>query len=347
MIIRFASQPEITNWNNLILSNPDGGNITQGYELASLKLKTGWKIQFAMADLCAITIHERKIPILGKLWYIPKGPGVSTPEQLAPLLKPLREFASQNGVFVIKIEPEIIKNDENLKQISKLGIYPTRPIQPNFSTVILDVSKDTDEIMTNLPQKGRHAINRAKRDGVVTKMVEPNDKNFQIMVDLMHQTMADKSVMIRDTSYYKNYWETYADAGLGALFFAYNGKTPIAGAFVLTFGDKATYKDGGSVREKTIYGASHALQWKIIEWLHAKGIKTYDLCGTPPSAEIDNKNHPHYGIGLFKTSFNKIVIDYVGAYDIAVHPLTYKFWAKIGERIVYRYFSIFLKKMFY
>ncbi|MGB4420527.1 MAG: peptidoglycan bridge formation glycyltransferase FemA/FemB family protein [Candidatus Saccharimonadales bacterium] len=346
MKARFATQSEINNWNDLIIANPDGGNMAQSIELAKLKSLNGWIIKHIIANGCAITIHERHIPILGKLWYIPKGPGVNNLKEIETITKQLRKLAKENGVFLIKIEPEIIKNDHNLLALSKIG-NPAKPVQANTSTILIDVSKNLNKLMTDLPQKARYAINRAKRDGVVAKLVESNDKNFEIMLKLMNETMKDKPALMREASYYKNFWKLYSDNGNGALFFAYQNNIPTAGAFVIIFGDKATYKDGGSTRQKIGYGTSHLLQWQIIEWLKNKKIKSYDLCGVPPKSEINNKNHPHYGIGLFKSSFNKNITEYVGLYDIVIRPLSYRIWKKVGESLVYHYYAKILKKSFY
>lgn len=346
MKVRFASQTEIDNWNSLIVTNPDGGNVTQSIELANIKSENGWKTRFIVSDTCAITVHERYIPFLGKLWYVPKGPGVNTLKDIRLVVKALREFAKINGVFLIKIEPEIIKNDENLHELSKIGNLG-RSIQANSSTVIIDIVKNIDNLMSNLPQKARYAINRAIRDGIKTKLVEPSEENFDIMLKLMNETMADKPALMRESSYYKKFWKSYSSNGNGALFFAYQDGVPTAGAFVLVFGNKATYKDGGSVRQKTGYGASHVLQWHIMKWLNEKKIKSYDLCGVPPLSEINNKNHSYYGIGLFKTSFNKTVTEYVGLYDIIVKPTSYKIWKILGEFLSYHYYSKVLKKLFY
>lgn len=347
MLIRFASNQEVDIWDKLILSNPDGGNVTQSIELARLKSQIGWKSRFVFADDIAITVQERYILGLGKLWYMPKGPGINDVVKLVSVIKFLRKFAKEHGVFVIKIEPEIIKNKANILSLTKLGAIKASNIQPNSSTVILKILKDTEQMMNNLPQKSRHAIKRAYRDGVVTKIVEPSEKNLDIMFDLMTQTMAKKSVMMRDSSYYKNFWKSYINNGMSGLFFAYFNNKPVAGAFVNLFGKKATYKDGGSVRNKSVYGASHALQWCIIEWLSKKRVVSYDLCGSPSSADIDNKKHPLYGVGLFKTSFNKNVSDFVGVYDIPVKRFKYKVWSKFGEYFVGQFYHKILKSLFY
>lgn len=335
MTIHFASPDQIEDWDAHILSNPDHGNVFQSYEFAQQKRLGSWTPRFIMAGNTAITVLEKRSFGFSKLWYLPKGPGVSTIRQLDDLLPALRNFAQKNGVFAIKIEPELLKKEETLADLMKLSLKRVRPIQPNFSTVTLDISPDLDTVMARLNQKGRHAIHRAKRDGVITKRVEATDENCDIMYNLLAETAAD-SFNIRDKEYYIRFWKRYAEANLGQLFFAYFENKPVAGAFALIFGKKSTYKDGASVRERTAYGASHLLQWEVITWAKERGAIIHDLCGAPPSDQINNPDHPHYGIGRFKTSFNKEVTDYIGAYDVVINPTLYSLWEKLGERVALR-----------
>jgi lipid II:glycine glycyltransferase (peptidoglycan interpeptide bridge formation enzyme) len=335
MTIRFANKTEITSWNTHILANPDKGNVFQGFEFAQQKKLGGWTPRFIMASGLAITVLEKPVFGLGKVWYLPKGPGIASVRELDELLPHLRQFAAAQRVFAVKIEPELVKNNETLADLMKLGLIKVRPLQPNFSTITLDISDTLDTVMSNLNQKGRHAIKRAERDGVTTKLVDSTDENCRIMYDLLAETAAG-SFSIRSYNYYKTFWQRYATATLGQLFFAYVEGEVVAGAFAIAFGQKGTYKDGASVRERTVYGASHLLQWRVIEWMKSKGIRVHDLCGAPPSDQIKNLDHPHYGIGRFKTSFNKEVTDYIGAYDIIIKPWQYKLWARIGERVVAR-----------
>jgi lipid II:glycine glycyltransferase (peptidoglycan interpeptide bridge formation enzyme) len=66
-------------------------------------------------------------------------------------------------------------------------------------------------------------------------------------------------------------------------------------------------------------------------------MKVHDLCGSPPSDQIKNPDHPYFGFGRFKTSFSKEIIDFVGAYDIVVRPYRYNLWVKIGSRLALRW----------
>lgn len=338
MAIRFATLDEQHDWNARVIANPDGGNVFQSYEFAEQKKQGGWKPRFIIVDSLAITVLEKFILGLGFIWYFPKGPGVIHIKELKEVLSSLKEFAYSHGVFCIKIEPELLKTSENLADLMKLRLVRVSPIQPNFSTVTLNISDDLELVMGQLNQKGRHAIKRAERDGVIIQPVPSNDTNCRKMFNLL-ATTAKGSFRIRSYDYYKMFWQRYSNAAFGQLFFAYvNGKI-VAGAYVIVFGKKSTYKDGASVREHTVYGASHLLQWHAIEWAKSKGATIYDFCGTPPSDQIKNPDHPHYGIGRFKTSFNKEVTDYVGAYDIVVRPTQYKIWSTIGERATLRLYS--------
>lgn len=338
MTIRYANDDEVKNWNTHILANPDGGNVFQGYEFAEQKRLGGWTPRFVVAGEMAMTVLEKSVPGLGKLWYLPKGPGVIGVRMLDDVLPDLQNFARAHGVFAVKIEPELLKNDETMADLMKLGLQKVPPIQPNFSTILIDLTPDLDGIMAHLNQKGRHAIRRAERDGVTVQLVDSNDKNCKIMYDLLAQTAAG-AFRIRSYEYYKTFWQRYSQAGLGQLFFAYVDNRVVAGAFAIAFGTKGTYKDGASVRQRTVYGASHLLQWHVIKWMKRQGVTVHDLCGAPPSDQINNPAHPHYGIGRFKTSFNKEVTDYIGAYDLVISPAQYRLWRQFGERLALRLYT--------
>jgi lipid II:glycine glycyltransferase (peptidoglycan interpeptide bridge formation enzyme) len=330
MSVRFATHAEIAQWNDLIIANPDGGNVFSSYEYAQQKKLGEYKVHFLIVDKIAVTVLEKSPLPFGKLWYLPKGPNVTTTKALFKMLNALKPFAAQHGVFVVRIETELDRTQQPV--LAEYGLKKAAPIIPNPSTITLDISPSLDDLLTSLPQKGRHAIRRAERDGVIAEPVETTDKNCKKMYQLLSET-AEGQFGLRSYNYYKTFWQRFADAGLGQLFFAsFEGKV-IAGAFAMVYGKKSTYKDGASVRKRTVYGASHLLQWRVIQWAKSKGAVHHDFCGSPPSDEIDNPKHPHHGIGLFKRAFSKHVVDFIGSYDLVINPLKYKAWVKIGERV--------------
>jgi lipid II:glycine glycyltransferase (peptidoglycan interpeptide bridge formation enzyme) len=333
MIARYATPDEIANWNTHIIANPDGGNVFSSSQYIQQKLMGGYKVWYIFVGKVAITVLEKNTPPLGKLWYLPKGPNITSSKELWDILSLLKPLALKRGVFAIRVEPELERACQ--PTLARHGLVKARPIIPNPSTITLDLTPSLEDIMTAFPQKGRYAINRAGRDGVTVKLVKATDKNCEIMFKLLSET-AEGQFGIRSYNYYKNFWQGFEAGGYGQLFFAKYEKKIVAGAYAIVFGKKSTYKDGASMRKRSAYGASHLLQWHVIEWAKSNGALIHDFCGSPPSEEINNPEHPHYGIGLFKTAFNKTVTDYVGCYDFILQPIQYKAWLVIGERIARR-----------
>jgi len=334
MTTRFATPDEVARWDDFLVQNPDGGNVFQSMRLAESKRGNNWTPRYIFIDTLAVTVLEKSVKVLGNYWYLPKGPGVLNVNQLLSLLQSLQQFALAQGVFAVKIEPEVLDTTETKTQLLKAGLIKTNAVQPNSSTVVIDLAPSLDEIMADFNQKGRHAMHRAERDGVIAQAVELSEDNMRAMYELLAKTAAGRfESSLRSYQYYKNFWRNFAENDHGSLFFAFFDGELVAAAYSMYMGKKGLYKDGASVREKVTYGASHRLQWEIIQWMKSRGVTSYDLCGAPHSSAINDTSHSLYGVGRFKTSFNKHVKDYVGAYDLVVQPAKYKTWQKIGQRI--------------
>ena len=341
MSIQLATKEEINHWNNLINANPDGGNILQGKEFLEQKAEAGWKIHYILVDNRAVGVMEKPVPLLGKVWYIPKGPSTVSVNDLKKLLNVLIPFAKKHGVFSIKIEPELPHDID----ISGLGAYRTKPVQYNYSTVLVDISPSLDEILAHMNQKGRHAVRRAERDGVVVKLVDVTDENCEVMYSLLAETGRGAGFPIRPKGYYKSFYRRYGKNG--QLFLAYYEDRAVAGAFAMVQGKKSMYKDGASVRDRPAYGASHLLQWHVIQWAKNKGSLLHDLAGAPPINRTRDATHPLYSVGRFKRQFNNETTEYIGAYNIAVRPIRARIWNKFGEKLVRKLYFMTKHESYY
>lgn len=337
MTTRLATNEEVQNWNEHISANPDGGNILQGREFIEQKQAAGWTPRYLFVGTRAVTAIEKRILLLGKVWYIPKGPSTTSIEDLSVLVTELSVFARARGVFTIKIEPEL----DYQTDLSSLPLIPTAPVQLNYATVLVNLSPDIDDILAGLNQKGRHAIRRAERDGVTVEAVPASDENCAKMYDLFKETAEGAGFVIRPQQYYKDFYRAYESIGKGQLFFAYYEGQLVAGAFAMVQGAKSMYKDGASIRQRTAYGASHLLQWHVMQWAKQHGSLEHDLAGVPPIKDLKNPDHPFSGLARFKTSFNKQATQYVGAFEIPVVGWKARLWHRYVEKIVRR---LYLKR---
>ena len=343
--MRPATAEEIARWDELVAANPDGGAVLQLRAFGETKARHGWQVRYFRLDELAVTVVSRRLPGLGELWYIPNGPGVTDLDGLKRFVAAAHQLA--NPPFLIKIGPEIAKGAIAPAQLQKLGLLPVRSLQYNVSTVIVDLRPAEEDILAAFRQKTRYNVRLAAKKGVTVAAVPTDQAAMDMMYHLYATTTKRAGVYLRSKRYFSDYWQRYADAGHGQMFFAsYEGQV-LAGAFILFVGTKALYKDGGSVREHTAVQAPYALQWEIMRWLKAHGIQSYDMHGVPPPDHIDDPTHPMAGLARFKTGFQSEVTEFIGTYDLPLDAAKYTRWLRYGQRLAMSYEFRVRKRLFY
>jgi len=345
MKARFATQSEINNWNDLILTNPNHGNIFQTKEFAFIKSINNWSSRFVVLENNYLLVLERKIPLLGNFWYVPKGPGITSVKDLEDMLPELKRFAHKHHVFTVKLEPELLETPAITKVLVKNNLQKSLPVQA-ANTIIIDLSRPIEEIVANFSSKTRGNIRAAVKAGVTTEVVPINNSNCKLFYKMMTQTINGRS-HVRSYDYFKTFWETHYRAGTGIFLFAKSGKKVISMDFIMLLGEKAARKDAASTRNHSIRGASALLEMYAIEYLKDRGVKEYDLYGSPPANQIKNPQHPYYGFGTFKAGFNSKVTDYIGCYDMVINVSAYRIWRMYGERVVHKIYSLKYHDLFY
>lgn len=346
--MRQASDQEISSWDKLIVDNPDGGNTLQAKAFGETKGRHGWTPKYFVSDKLKVAylILSKHIPGAGEFWYIPKGPGLTDKRQLELFIQEIQELKSTP--FLIRIDPEILKDSLSISDITKLGLRrASRDVQYNVSTVVLSLDKDDEALLAGFKQKTRYNVRLALKKGVEVEAVSTNQETIDKMYELTQITTSRAGVYLRDKSYFADFWQIHSDSGVGQMFQAkYQGKV-LAGAYITYLGEKALYKDGGSIREHQEVQAPYALQFEIMRWLREKGVKEYDLHGVPPKSQIGNPNHPLAGLARFKTGFNREITEYIGTYDLVLNQNAYRIWRRIGERLAMTYEIRAKKRLFY
>ena len=340
---RFATAEEIENWDKHVTANPNGGNMLQSAAYASVKNGSGWKVLFLVLESGGSSSYnlvlEKRFPVLGRLWYLIKGPDVADPADLKPALQACAAFVRSRklNVFTIKVEPDIIDSGAAQEELRAAALIKAPNIQSNDSTALLDISGTEEEVFKAISSRARNAVRRAEREGCQVVRQEPGPETYRALYELMADTVKAKGSMpLRSYDYYARFWDEFCNRGQGNFFFVYEDGKPSVGAFVINYGAKATYKDGGSTQNRKQYGDSHLVQWAAIRRMQELGCTEYDFCGTPPAARIKDKTHNLYGMGMFKTSFTKTVTDFVGCHDYVLSPLRHRLWVSGGERVFRR-----------
>lgn len=336
MPLTFVDSPLPEEWDARIAATPNKGNIFQSHALGEVKRLARWEPRYAEAQGVAMTIHAKKAPGFGTVWYLPKGPCVSTVEDLAPIVEDLRAAARKEGVLFVRIEPEILESPESVAAIEAMGTVRVPPVQPNASTVIFELPESEEDLLAAYPSKTRNMVRRALREGVEVDRAPDTDETYEQMYTLWKELVEDQSLGVRGRDYFIESWKRMVRAGLAQVVTARVDGEMTAWALVTSIGEVAAYKEGASVRRRPVPGVSQLVQYEGMRWAIERGAKVYDLVGTPHSTNLDDKDDMRHGLGVFKRGFNKHVTDWVGAYDIVLRPRRYAAWQKIGQRVVTR-----------
>lgn len=347
MRLRPATEAEIDRWDELVVANPDGGHYMQTKTWAEFKRKHHWEPHYFIFEArdtqIAAVFMSRAAAGFGKIWYVPKGPGVATDQQLAAVAKAVKVYGF-NGLMV-KFEPEL--NEDLIKPATliKAGLNPSKRNTQFKATVIVNLEPSEDEILASFKQKTRYNIRLAARRGVTVEPVPSTDANIDAFYKLLAATQARAGYFLRSLEYTREYIKGLSEAGQGQLFFASFEGQLLAGIFVIQVGSKSWYKDGGSIREHSNVMAPYLLQWEAMKWLKAKEVDSYDMVGVPPR-KLMNPDHILYSLYQFKSGFEPEVTEFIGAWDI---PLSskYKLWAAGGERAISAYHSKIHHDYFY
>lgn len=187
-------------------------------------------------------------------------------------------------------------------------LAPTINIQPP-KTVILDLKKTEDELLSAMRQKTRYNIRLAERKGVSVNILDKND--FDSIWNLIETTTARDGFRSHDRIYY----EKMIKLGIIRVYAAeFEGKILAVGIFAF-YGPTVTYLHGASGNEHRNVMAPFLLQWEVIKQGKQEGFKFYDFYG------IDEDKWP--GVTRFKRGFGGKEIERPGTIDVVFRKPCY------------------------
>ncbi len=332
MKLRSATAQEVQQWDRHILTNPNAGDLLQSTFFAEQKRANGWVPRYMVyegAQNIYTLFLVKKVYGLGQLWYSPKGPGTPDGGLLEGIGQANADYASQHKeIFLFTMEPEMPADT-----VLPTSFVAVKPIQPNVHTIIVDLAPSEEDIFASFRQRGRRSVRKAEKQGVTAETRPATDETMQLMYELYKETAERGGFYLRDYNYYKNFWSSASERGLGSFHFAIKDDEVVAGIFVTHFGTKGLYKDGASSRAVGNSGAPYLLQWEVMKHLKSQGVTSYDLHTTPPPEAMEDKEHPSYGLGQFKSGFSNDIVSYIGTVDQPVRMLPYRLWQRLGQRI--------------
>lgn len=216
-------------------------------------------------------------------------------------------------------------------------------VQPPDS-VVLDLSKSEEELLSSMKSKWRYNIRYADKHGVQVRAVTASDASFEqdlsSFYELYKTTAERDGIGLHPLSYYKDLLERSCDEIKITLYIASHEGKDLAAIITLFSKDEAVYLYGCSGNEKRNLMPAYLVQWTAICDAKKFGSKIYDFYGIPPTG--DDK-HPMHGLYLFKTGFGGKEIHRPGSFDVP-YSVMYRLYT-LAEDFRAWYHKKFMKKI--
>ncbi len=340
------SNPTNADWSSIIQDLP-GAHILQSGQWADIKRANQWIPQYLVWKasegniLAAACLHLKTIPIISRiskacLLYAPRGPILdwTNQELVRQVFDDLERYATQQGAFFLKIDPDVpiawgvdavinpvgaaVKNHLSTRK----WIYSQDQLQFR-NTILVDLTLPMDALLERMKQKTRYNIRLAERKGVTIRIGVSAD-----LLDLfrMYAETADRDgFIIRTREYYLDVWQRLMMDDMAMPLIAEVQGEPIAALILFRFAKRAYYFYGMSTGKFRDWMPNHLLQWHAIQYAKSHGCDVYDFWGAPDKLD---KSDPMYGVFKFKDGFNGRLVHGLGAWDYLARPGWYRFYTK-------------------
>ena len=315
-------------------------NFQQSLEWAEVK-KPNWKPEVILAEdddkniIGSLCVWIRKMPLFGNMMYASRGPvcDIHDVNVMQQLTEGAKELAKKYNAFVLRTEPDILKDDQSFRDIvTELG-YKIKDdakdfkdeIQPRFVFRLDIKDKTEEEIMAGFHQKWRYNIRLAGRKGVTVK--EGTREDLKDFHKIMIETGNRDGFITRPLSYFEKMYDNMVPEGMKILMAYYEGE-PISGVIPIFYGNKTWYLYGASSNKHRNLMPNYLLQWEMIKMAIARKDDVYDFRGV--SGVVD-EHHPQYGLYRFKKGFGATFTEFIGEVYYPFKPFKYKLY-KFSEK---------------
>jgi len=224
-----------------------------------------------------------------------------------------------------------VESTEELSEANGLEIQNRQP----QTTLVLDLEKNEEELLSGMHAKTRYNIRLAKKKGVEIRQ----EKNVDIFWQLNKQTTNRDEFR----SHGKQYYKSMLEMGMCYQLTAYFENKPIASNIFIIYKNTCTYLHGASGDDHRNLMAPYLLQWQGILLAKENNCKYYDFWGVSPMVkEIEGKTtcfnnfcwvvgHKWTGVTRFKTGFGGEIKKYPKAIDIVLQKNKYRLYKFIKK----------------
>lgn len=166
---------------------------------------------------------------------------------------------------------------------------------------------DTKKAITNLEQTKQSLIAKKERYEQQLKENPSHQKAINQQNEVMRQLASLEKKLDTTITLQKQY----------------GNKITLGGSMFLQYGKEMLYLFGGSYADFMYMNPQYLIQWYSIQYALDHGIHVYNFYGIDGHIKEDGEMH---GVYEFKKGFDGKVVEYIGEFDLIIHPFYYQLY---------------------
>lgn len=319
---------EITNkitWENFLSKYTGFFPLFQTWQWGDVQKSLGFEIKriglFDDKKLVGIAliveIHAKR----GKYFHVRQGPVVASLDKSywEFFIKEIISLARSLDMDFVRVSP-LQSKEEALTFPSPTIAAPIHNMDAEVCWV-LDITPSPEDILKAMRKSHRYLVKKAQTMPITIRR-STNAKDIERFLPL-YKELAKKKHFVAHKGLVEEL-SVFGQENMSELFLAeYEGKI-ICGALIDYVGNMAIYRHSASDEAYRNVPAMYLLQWEVILEAKKRGKKLYNFWGI---ASNEHKNHPWYGLTLFKTGFGGEKKEFMHARDIILSPRYLKTFA--------------------
>lgn len=313
------TQKNRPEWQEILEKFPEA-NFLQSPNYGKMNEILGEKVIIEEFDSKGWALMIVRAAKRGRYLEIPCGPLIDwkKPKIVQEVFARLAEIARAEKCVFIRVRPQLMATDANLKMMADVGLKPSPMHLAAEHTIMIDLAKSEDELLADMRRQTRYEVRRAGKLGISV-----SQDNTEALFREFHQVQLETAK--RQGFVPPSLKVLLAEKkAFGDNIRIYTAKTaegePIAYGLVIHDGHEGDYYEAASTELNRKLPGAYALLWQVMRDLKAEGIVRFNLWGIAPAGQ---PNHRYAGVTTFKTGFGGKVVEYVPAHDLVISRMGY------------------------
>ncbi len=307
------------NWTEVIKKYPEA-NFLQSPSYAKMNELLKNKVIIEDFDKKGYTLMVIRKAKRGKYLEIPCGPlaNWNNKEDIKKIVNTIRQIATQEKCVFVRIRPQLIASQANLTLLSNLGLKPSPMHLAAEHTVMIDLKKPEESLLSEMRRQTRYEVRRADKLGIKVT-TSSSEEIFKEFHKVQTETAKRQNFVPPNLKTLLAEREAFKDDATIYVAKTAEGES-IAYGLIIKGGKEADYYEAASTPLNRKLPGAYALLWQAMKDLKGQGYERFNLWGIAPAGQ---PNHRYAGVTTFKTGFGGEIIEYVPAHDLVISKICY------------------------